>query len=144
MRIALYSEIGRWGVVAAREEIAQRGYGASAAEIRRFRSELMQRDDSAAQNVMRMIDFYSTSECRDFLFHTQEHRMTLPAIKQFLAEQNLRFVSMEVAPVTARQYATHFPNDPAMTNLDNWDTFERDNPATFDTMYRFWVQAPAS
>ena len=144
MRIALYSEIGRWGVVAARKEIAQRGYGASAAEIRRFRSELMQRDDSAAQNVMRMIDFYSTSECRDFLFHTQEHRMTLPAIKQFLAEQNLRFVSMEVAPVTARQYATHFPNDPAMTNLDNWDAFERDNPATFDTMYRFWVQAPAS
>src|SRR4029453_18779933 len=70
MRIALYSEIARWGVVAAREEIAQRGYGASAAEIRRFRGELMQRDDSAAQNVMRMIDFYSMSECRDFLFHT--------------------------------------------------------------------------
>ena len=144
MRIALYSEIARWGVVAARKEIAEKGYGASAAEIRRFRRELMQRGDSAAQNVMHMIDFYSTSECRDFLFHTQEHRMTLPAIKQFLAEQNLRFVSMEVASVTARQYATHFPNDPAMTNLDNWDAFERDNPHTFETMYRFWVQAPAS
>ena len=144
MRIALYSEIGRWGVVAARKEIAEKGYGASAAEIRRFRGELMQRDDSAAQNVMRMIDFYSTSECRDFLFHTQEHRMTLPAIKQFLAERNLRFVGMEVAPVTARQYATHFPDDPAMTHLDNWDAFERNNPQTFDTMYRFWVQAPAS
>lgn len=144
MRIALYSEVARWGVVAAREEIAQRGYGASTAEIRRFRRELMQRDDSAAQNVMRMIDFYSTSECRDFLFHTQEHRMTLPAIKRFLAEQNLRFISMEVSPVRARQYTTRFPNDPAMTDLDNWDAFERDNPATFDTMYRFWVQAPAT
>jgi SAM-dependent methyltransferase/Flp pilus assembly protein TadD len=144
MRIALYSEIARWGVVAAREEIAQRGYGASAVDIRRFRRELMQRDDNAAQNVMRMMDFYSMSECRDFLFHTQEHRMTLPAIKRFLAEQSLRFVSMEVAPVRARQYATRFPNDPAMTNLDNWDAFEQDNPATFDTMYRFWVQAPTN
>jgi Tfp pilus assembly protein PilF/2-polyprenyl-3-methyl-5-hydroxy-6-metoxy-1,4-benzoquinol methylase len=144
MRIALYSEVARWGVVAARREIAERGYGASAAEIRRFRGELMQRSDSAAQNVMRMIDFYSTSECRDFLFHTQEHRMTLPAIKRFLAEQNLGLVSMEVASLTARQYATHFPNDPAMTNLDNWDEFERNNPHTFETMYRFWVQAPAS
>ncbi|MGB9366597.1 MAG: class I SAM-dependent methyltransferase, partial [Xanthobacteraceae bacterium] len=144
MRIALYSEIARWGVVAARKEIAQRGYGASVAEIRRFRGELMQRSDSAAQNVMRMIDFYSTSECRDFLFHTQEHRMTLPAIKRFLAEQNLGLVSMEVASVTARQYATHFPNDHAMTDLDNWDAFERDNPQTFETMYRFWVQAPAN
>ena len=144
MRIALYSEIARWGVVAARTEIAEKGYSASAADIRRFRRELMQRGDSAAQNVMHMIDFYSMSECRDFLFHTQEHRMTLPAIKRFLAEQNLRFVSIEVASVTARQYATHFPNDPAMTNLDNWDAFERDNPHTFETMYRFWVQAPAS
>jgi tetratricopeptide (TPR) repeat protein/SAM-dependent methyltransferase len=144
MRIALYSEVARWGVVAAREEIAQRGYGASAAEIRRYRRELMKRDDSAAQNVQRMMDFYSVSECRDFLFHTQEHRMTLPAIKQFLAEQNLSFVSMEIAPVRARQYATQFPNDPAMTDLDNWDAFERDNPSTFEAMYRFWVQAPAA
>jgi SAM-dependent methyltransferase len=144
MRIALYSEIGRWGVVAARQEIAQRGYGASAAEIRRFRRELMQRDDSAAQAVLRMIDFYSMSECRDFLFHTQEHRMTLPAIKRFLAKQNLRLVSMEVVPVRARQYAARFPNDPAMTDLDNWDAFERDNPATFESMYRFWLQAPAA
>ena len=91
MRIALYSEIGRWGVVAARAVIAQRGYGASAAESGASGSDLMQRDDSAAQNVMRIDDFYSTSECRDFLFHTQEHRMTLPAIKAFLAEQNLQF-----------------------------------------------------
>jgi hypothetical protein len=92
---------------------------------------------------MRMTDFYSTSECRDFLFHTQEHRMTLPAIKRFLAEQNLRFVGMEVVPVRARQYATQFPNDRAMDNLDNWDAFERDNPQTFESMYRFWLQAPA-
>ena len=142
MRIALYSEIARWGVVAARKEIAKEGYGASAAEIRRFRAELMQRGDVAAQNVMRMTDFYSTSECRDFLFHAQEHRMTLPAIKGFLAEQNLRFVSMEVVPVRARQYATQFPNDRAMENLDSWDAFERDNPQTFESMYCFWVQAP--
>jgi tetratricopeptide (TPR) repeat protein/SAM-dependent methyltransferase len=143
MRIALYSEIARWGVVAARKEIAEEGYGASAAEIRRYRRELMQRGDAAAQNVMRMTDFYSTSECRDFLFHTQEHRMTLPAIKQFLAGQNLRFVGMDVVPVRARQYATQFPNDRAMDNLDNWDAFERDNPQTFESMYRFWLQAAA-
>ena len=113
MRIALYSEIARWGVVSRAQEIAQSRLWR---ERRRHpalppRADAT-RDDSAAQNVMHMIDFYSTSECRDFLFHTQEHRMTLPAIKQFLAEQNLRFVSMEVASGTARQYATHFPNRP--------------------------------
>jgi hypothetical protein len=70
--------------------------------------------------------------------------MTLPEIKQFLAEQNLRFVGMEVVAVRARQYARQFPNDRAMDNLDNWDAFERDHTATFESMYRFWVQAPAA
>jgi hypothetical protein len=27
-----------------------------------------------------------------------------------------------------------------MSDLDNWEAFERDNPATFDAMYRLWLQ----
>ena len=143
MRIALYSEIARRSVVAARTLIAEQGYRSTADDIRRFRRELMQRDDEAARNIMRMRDFYSTSECRDFLFHVQEHRMTLPAIKRFLAEQGLHLIGVETDRGTARRYATRFPDDAAMTDLDCWDAFERDNPQTFETMYRFWVQAPA-
>ena len=41
-------------------------------------------------------DFYSTSECRDLLFHVQEHRMTLPQIKAFLAAQDLQFLGFEI------------------------------------------------
>ncbi len=48
MRIALYSEIARRGVVAARRLIAEGGYGSTAADIRRFRRDLMQRDDEAS------------------------------------------------------------------------------------------------
>ena len=106
--------------------IAQRRLWRDAAEIRRFR----QRPDATRRQarraeVMRFNDFYSTSECRDLLFHTQEHRMTLPAIKTISRRAELPFLGMEVDRVTARQYATHFPNDPAMTDLDNWDAFER-------------------
>ena len=43
------------------------------------------RDDlDAARDILRFNDFYSMSECRDLVFHTQEHRMTLPGIKGFL------------------------------------------------------------
>jgi len=140
MRIALYSEAARWGVVAARELIAQAGYGATPAEIRRFRSDLMLRDDNVARNIMRFNDFYSTSECRDLVFHAQEHRMTLPAIKEFLGEQGLRFLGFEIDGRTAREYAARFPADTAMTDLDCWNAFEQDDPATFSNMYRFWVQ----
>ena len=41
-----------------------------------------------ARNVMWFNDFFSTSECRDLLFHVQEHRMTLPAISDFLRAQD--------------------------------------------------------
>ena len=132
MRIALYSEAARWGVVAARAEIAQAGYGSTPADIRRFRMALMQRDDETARNLRHFNDFYSMSECRDLLFHTQEHRMTLPQIKGFLAEQGLQLLGLEVDRNVARQYALRFPADTAMTDLDQWHAFEQDNTRTFE------------
>jgi SAM-dependent methyltransferase/Flp pilus assembly protein TadD len=145
MRVGLYSETARWGVVAARALIAQAGYGTNPAEIRHFRHDLMRREktqggDDMARNVMWFNDFYSTSECRDLLFHVQEHRMTIPEICAFLRAQDLQFLGFEVDRDTARRYAAHAPSDKAMTDLDRWHAFERDNPHTFANMYRFWMQ----
>lgn len=146
MRIGLYSEIARAGIVAARTQIAREGYGDSAAEIRRFRRDLMRRDDETARSIMdlRFVDFYSISECRDLLFHTQEHRMTWPEIKGFLAAEGLHLIGLEVDRAVARQYAMRFPEDVTLTDLDRWDAYERDNPHTFKSMYRFWVQKPVT
>ena len=69
--------------------------------------------------------------------------MTLPGDQAFLAEQRLHLIGME-RPRDGAKYAARFPTDRAMTDLDCWDAFERDNPHTFETMYRFWVQAPAA
>jgi len=143
MRIGLYSETARRGVVAARALVARAGYGSTAAEIRRFRLDLMQGDDESARDIMRFNDFFSMSECRDLAFHTQEHRMTLPEIRSFLREQGLQLLGLEVDRVTARQYAARFPADSAMTDLDCWHAFEQDNPHTFEAMYRLWVQKAA-
>lgn len=144
MRIALYSDTARRAIVAARALIAQSGSDATPAAIRRFRSDLMQRDDATARNIMYFNDFYSTSECRDLLFHVQEHRMTLPAIEQFLAEEKLQFIGFENDDPTAKAYAARFPADVAMTDLDLWHVFEQDNPDTFAAMYRFWVRPMVS
>ena len=85
-------------------------------------------------------DFFSTSECRDLLFHVQEHQLTIPEIKAFLRDQRLIFLGFANPP--AQTYRARFP-DPAMTDLDNWHTFETDNPKTFVNMYQFWIQKPA-
>ncbi|HEY4137059.1 MAG TPA: methyltransferase domain-containing protein, partial [Casimicrobiaceae bacterium] len=77
MRIGLYSERARRDVVAARAFIAERGYASTAADIRRARQALVVDPSAPLSHVALLRDFYTTSECRDLLFHVQEHRLTL-------------------------------------------------------------------
>jgi tetratricopeptide (TPR) repeat protein len=141
MHIGLYSALARSDIRAAREFIAERGYGRSAAGIRQCRQDLLAcADGTPLKNVSKYSDFFTVSECRDLLFHVQEHQLTIPQIKAFLADTNLAFLGFSNPP--AQAYRARFPDDPAMTNLDHWHTFETENPLTFVNMYQFWVQKP--
>jgi len=144
MRIGLYSELARQDIVKARKLVAARGYRATAEDIRRARQELIA---VAAEQQLLFVrdswDFFSISECRDLLFHVQEHRMTLPQIAAFLAAQKLHFLGFELAEPLWLAYGARFPADPARTDLDNWHRFENENPRSFQGMYQFWVQKPA-
>ncbi len=141
MKLGLYSEMARRDVVVARAFIADRGYRPTAEDIRRCRQELF---DSAAgtalNNVTLSGDFFSTSGCRDLLFHVQEHRLTVPEIAAFLAANDLRFIGFELEPQHRRNYARAYPGDIAMTDLAHWHHYETENPGTFLSMYQFWVQ----
>jgi tetratricopeptide (TPR) repeat protein/2-polyprenyl-3-methyl-5-hydroxy-6-metoxy-1,4-benzoquinol methylase len=142
MRLAFYSERARQFVVAAREMIAKDGYRPDPDGIRAIRRAIRSLpDDAPAHRVAQVGDFYSTSECRDLLFHVQEHRLTLPQIADVVAAENLDFLGFELANKSvAAAYLARFPDDPAMTDLANWDAFERDHPLSFFGMYEFWVQ----
>jgi hypothetical protein len=102
----------------------------------------MNKSDAELQSLRRSPDFYSTSECRDLVFHVQEHRLTLEKIDSFLGVSSLQFVGFELNPSVLRQYHRRFVDDPAATNLRNWALFEMDNPDTFAGMYQFWIQKP--
>ena len=90
--------------------------------------------------IFRMSDFYSTSECRDLLFHVQEHCMTLVEIRDFLGKNGLAFLGFEISPNVLHAYRVRFPEDRTATNLNQWNIFENENPDTFIGMYNFWVQ----
>jgi SAM-dependent methyltransferase len=138
MHLGFYSEFGRRDVVAARAFIAGRGYGSTPAEIRRCRQDLL---DTPLRSVARFNDFFSTSECRDMLFHVQEGRLTIPAIKSFLAEHGLRFLGFEFDAATSQKYRALFANAGwSMTDLDRWHSLETEYPDTFASMYQFWLQ----
>jgi tetratricopeptide (TPR) repeat protein/2-polyprenyl-3-methyl-5-hydroxy-6-metoxy-1,4-benzoquinol methylase len=147
MNLGLYSELARSHVVKARQFIASRGYTSTPDDIRRFRRDLTERDASAdlqslSKRLRETPEFFSTSECRDLVFHVQEHRLTLDQIESFLSESGLHFLGFELDPLVLQRYRTRFTDDAAGTNLRNWARFEADNPDTFVGMYNFWIQRP--
>ena len=143
MGLGFYSELARRQVVKMRELIAARGYARTPDDIRRFRQVLAFQDANLDLKwLSEASDFYSTSDCRDLLFHVQEHRLTLGQIESFLAEFGLHFIGFQLDPRVLHQYRTRFADDRSATNLRNWARFEADNPDTFAGMYRFWIQQP--
>jgi tetratricopeptide (TPR) repeat protein/SAM-dependent methyltransferase len=143
MNLGFYSELARRHEVKAREFIAASGYASTPDDIRRFRREFTVRNPRVELEWLAATqDFYSTSECRDLLFHVQEHRLTLGQIESFLAEFGLHFIGFELDRSVLHQYRVRFTDDPSCTNLRNWALFEADNPDTFAGMYRFWIQRP--
>ena len=137
IQIGLYSELGRRNIVAARAFIAARGYRPTADDIRRCRHDVIAAEDAQVASVAQRDDFFTTSECRDLLFHVQEHRTTLPEIKSFLTTNGLAFGGFFVDAATRARFAARFPNAQAALDLDCWHAFETDAPDTFAGMYQF-------
>jgi 2-polyprenyl-3-methyl-5-hydroxy-6-metoxy-1,4-benzoquinol methylase len=138
MRVALYSELARRPLVAARAFIAERGYSGSTEDIRRFRQDALAAPDLAIPTGSH--DFYTISSCRDLLFHVQETRMTLPEIKAFLAQNGLEFLGFDIASTALEAFRNRFPHAGAHTDLDCWHLFEQEWPSVFVGMYQFDVK----
>jgi Tfp pilus assembly protein PilF/SAM-dependent methyltransferase len=144
MRIGLYSEYARSNQAFTRRFIAERGYKPTIENIRTCRQEMMSPENADAfRQVLRGRDFYTLSECRDMLFHIQEHCYTLPRLKENLRELGLTFLGFSIGQGIANHYRRRFPDDVSQTDLDHWHIFETENPDTFATMYLFWVQKQA-
>ena len=138
MHLGFYSEVARREVVAARAFIAERGYAATPEDIRRCRHDLLK---TPMGSVSRFSDFFSTSECRDLLFHVQESRTTIPAIKAFIDGHGLKFIGFDFQDAEAQQFRTMFADAGwSMSDLSKWDAVEAKYPNTFSNMYQFWVQ----
>ena len=148
MRLGLYSERGRRGIVRCRQVIADEDIGATPDRIRAFRRRLVH--DSPAggpgvdfRSIFRARDFYSVSMARDLLFHVQEERYTPLRLKAEMAELGLEFMGFE--EVGARdafeRYRARYPDDATLTDLDNWDAFEQAEPDAVEG-YVFWCRKP--
>src|SRR5207344_2169651 len=93
MRVGFYSKLGRSAVNAARAFVVERGFPPTAEGIRKCRQDILAlSNDAPARHIVNYLDFFATSECRDMLFHVQEHQMTLPEIADFVGKNNIAFL----------------------------------------------------
>lgn len=137
MFLGLYSEIARRELTAARAFIAEKGYQSTADDIRRCRQNLLQANLKGVQ----VTDFFSTSTCRDLLFHVKEHHLTIPQIKSFIEENRLKFIGFSFESPRDQQYRSLFTEAGwPLDDLDRWHDFEVAHPESFAAMYQFWVQ----
>ncbi|WP_090959013.1 tetratricopeptide repeat protein [Nitrosospira sp. Nsp18] len=145
MRLGFYSAFARQNETDARLYIAEKGYAPNAEDIRRCRQDMMSPENALRfRKVLSARDFYTMSECRDLLFHVQEHHYTLPQLKENLRELDLAFLGFSLESDVSKRYRERFPEDISQTDLDKWHTFELENRDTFKGMYQFWLQKPAN
>jgi len=139
MKIALYSELARRNIVRMREEISQSGIGSSIVAMRLFRNHVINSSEEHHKGMQSTKDFYSMSELRDLLFHVQEHRFTIPQLKDCLSELDLKFCGFEAETIVQDFKLTNMGEDDPY-NLEKWHSYEQANPNSFISMYQFWCQ----
>ena len=139
MRIGLYSKIARKDIIAAREEIAERGLQDTIENIRQFRNECLL---SQKYNFIRNSDFYTTSNVRDLLFHRSEQQFTIPQLQSCLKELGLQFMGFQYNGANHIHFNRIYPNDRDYSDLAKWEKVEESAPSLFMSMYQFWCYKP--
>ena len=139
MQVGLYSELGRRDLEPARALIARNGWKAEPDDIRRGREAIL--SDPQFSRVATLRDMYGLNECRDLLFHVQEHRYRLDQVRTIVDSLGLEALGLAVPAPVAQAFSSRF--GPASSgDLAAWDEYERANPDTFSGMYILWLRKP--
>ena len=141
MRIALYSRKAREHIINIRNLIEKDEYENDLAGMRKFRSQARSiLDEKAYDRITTVSDYYKASECRDLLFHVQEHQYDLPEIENALDELGLAFIKMSARPAVAQTLQQETGKNPEVASLQDWHEFEDLHPDSFIGMYQFWCK----
>lgn len=142
MKIALYSEKARQKIIAFRQLIElSTQKSQQKLDQRLLRQALLMNQIPGDWNeIISSPDFYSMSNCRDLIFHEQEHQFTPDKIASLLGDNQLDFIGM-LPTMTARQLMEKQIGKLDKNNtLENWDIIEQSNPDIFAGMYQFYCR----
>ncbi|MGZ3633981.1 MAG: class I SAM-dependent methyltransferase, partial [Parachlamydiaceae bacterium] len=96
MLIGLYSQLARQDVQKARSFIQVHKYPSTVKGIRECRQHIFTLPNTDPIHALSSgVDFYTTSSCRDLLFHVKESQFTLSQIEEHLKQLDLAFLGFE-------------------------------------------------
>ena len=97
--LGLYSEIARKEIRLIRQANKKIDMAPTIENIRDFRFELLNTQTSSLlkRSILNSRDFYSTSSCRDLLFHEKENQFSLPKIAELLEKYHISFLGLPAA-----------------------------------------------
>jgi len=139
-KMALYSREARLNIIKLRDIITKANLS-SARDIRLFRQALLlEKIPGEWQDILQSPDFYSLSNCRDLLFHCQEHQYDLIEIDSILKSHDLNFLGLLTDQHKEFLYREMFDQKFSRRNVSNWHQLEKENPDMFSEMYQFYCQ----
>ena len=142
IKVGLYSSIARSTINKAREFIKNKNIKFSIENLRDFRTNVIEKEPIYKEfdKLLNYADFYSTSNCRDLLFHIQEKQYNLKDIKKLIDKFNMKFAGFDFNNQYTHQYFKNsFPQQYSEYNLNNWEKYEQENIDTFLGMYNFFL-----
>lgn len=135
MHVALYSKMARHGVRLVRDAMARTGLTAALDSIRAIRRASL---DGQLPGFATSVDFYSTSGCRDLLFHEHENSFEPRQVAEMLDALSLRLLGLDIVPDEWPDFARHFPTPASQLDLARWQAYEQVQPQVFGRMLSFW------
>tara|TARA_B100000427_G_scaffold318202_1_gene315126 strand:+ start:3347 stop:5821 length:2475 start_codon:yes stop_codon:yes gene_type:complete len=145
MKIGLYSLHWKSQFSDIKKYIKDNNFNSSLEDIRKIRHFIKISSNPTnikLKNSMR--DFYMTSAFRDLLLHEQEIFFTIPEIRNWISRE-FNFLGFIETPYFLNKkvkanYLKEYPSDINLSNLNNWNEYEINNPDIFQNMYQFWIQ----
>lgn len=141
IKLGLYSTRAREWIYKIKNIIKNRDTDSCRKSIRVYRQAIQSLPNIEGLNLIRdSIDFYSTSGCRDLLFHVHEVSYTPHSLKDFIESAELEFLGFVNVPDSAQKaYVKTYRSDSKRTDLNNWEELEIQSPSTFSRMYQFYL-----
>jgi 2-polyprenyl-3-methyl-5-hydroxy-6-metoxy-1,4-benzoquinol methylase len=146
MKIALYSEAARKQVITFRKLIAQSNQQSGQNEGKKLDQRLLRQALLMNQipgdwnEIINSHDFYSMSNCRDLIFHEQEHQFTPDKIARLLTTNKLDFIGMLPTTSAFQAFEKTIGRLNGHNTLANWDKVEQEHKDIFAGMYQFYCR----